>query len=62
MCRQYASTMNRPHEVQYEPLTQTVNVLDNKETLTSISANVKYQLSALHSALSRIDQLSIPSP
>ena len=62
ICRRYAATIKRPFDVRYDPLTQSVNVLDNKEALCTISENVRYQLSTLHSALSRIDQLSIPSP
>jgi len=61
-CRRYATTMKRPYEVRYDPLTQSVNLLTSKEALTSISDNVRYQLSTLHGALSRIDHLSIPSP
>jgi len=59
MCRRYAATIKRPYEVRYEPLTQSVIVLDNKQALTNTSENVKYHLTTLHSALSRIDHVSI---
>ena len=60
--RPYISTIRRPYDVCYDPLTQSVQLLTSKESLTSISDTVRYQLSTLHDALSRIDQLSIPSP
>jgi len=62
LCRRYAATILRPYELRYEPLTQSVIVLDNKEALTTISDDVKHQLTTLHRALSRVDHLSIPSP
>jgi len=62
LCRRYAASIKRPYEVCYEPLTQSVKVLDNKEALTTITDNVRYQLSTLHSALLRIDHINIPSP
>jgi len=60
--RRYAATIKRPCEVRYDPLTQSVNILDSKESLTIISENVKYQLSTLHRALSRVEHLSISLP
>jgi len=37
LCRRYAASIKGPYKVCYEPLTQSDNVLDNKEALRDIT-------------------------
>ena len=59
LSRQYAATIRRPHDVGYDPFTQSIHLLDDKETLTSTSQRIKADVSALDRALGKVERLTV---
>lgn len=57
--RQYAASIERPFEVYYDPYTETVQVLDSKESIQDLTRIAHAQLACLQNALRRIDSLAI---
>jgi hypothetical protein len=54
LCRAYAAKIKRPYEVRYEPLTQSIQVLDNQATLKDMGRCLKAEVNLLHNALDRL--------
>jgi phenylalanine-4-hydroxylase len=54
---QFASTLNRPFSVRYNPLTQSIEILDTKDKLTKFVKELQGGLSTLTSALGKLPNL-----
>ncbi|RIA85879.1 Biopterin-dependent aromatic amino acid hydroxylase-domain-containing protein [Glomus cerebriforme] len=52
--REFAKTLNRPFSVRYNPYTESVEVLDNKEKIIRYTQNIKNDMTILIDALERI--------
>jgi len=52
----FAKTMNKPVQVQYNPYTESVEILDNIEQCKNIADGVRNQVEALTAALKRMIQ------
>ncbi|KAL5011138.1 hypothetical protein ScPMuIL_013443 [Solemya velum] len=52
--RQYAATIPRSNEIRYDPYTNTVQRLDNTETLDCLARSLKGEISNLERAMTRI--------
>lgn len=52
--REFASSLNRPFNVRYNPFTQTIEVLDNKDKLIKYTQSIKSDIQNLLTALTKI--------
>ncbi|XP_035664358.1 tyrosine 3-monooxygenase-like [Branchiostoma floridae] len=52
--RSYASRIQRPFEVTYDPYTQSVEVLDSREKIQRLSEKIKGDVSLLNAAMKKI--------
>ena len=59
LSRAYIRGIKRPYEVRYDPYTQSIQILDNKNIIQETAKLVKIELNSLNAALSRIDYLSV---
>ncbi|XP_071113625.1 tyrosine 3-monooxygenase-like [Haliotis cracherodii] len=59
--RNFASQIKRPYEVQYDPYTQSVQLLNTKGVLHSVARNLKGQLENLQHAIDKIQAFSLDS-
>ncbi len=57
-CRHFASTIKRPFEVRYDPYTQSVQVIDNKDTLLNLTDVIKGDVQHLRNVVARLEHLS----
>ena len=57
--RRYAANIRRPYDVMYDPFTQSIQVLDNKDSLVSVSQQIKSDITALGKALNKIERLTV---
>ncbi|XP_060069239.1 phenylalanine-4-hydroxylase-like [Ylistrum balloti] len=55
--RAYADTIPRPFSVRYNPYTQTVEVIDNKNQLLNLTRSIKGDLNLLEDALKKVGKL-----
>ena len=55
--RNFASLIQRPFGVRYNPYTQSVDVLDNTKNIAYVVSEVKGDLSIVSDALRRVQQL-----
>jgi phenylalanine-4-hydroxylase len=53
--RDFAKTLNRPFSVRYNPYTESIEVLDNKEKIIRYTQNIKNDMTILIDALERIN-------
>lgn len=56
--RHFASTIKRPFEVRYDPYTQTVQVIDNKDTLLNLTDVIKGDVQHLRNVVARLDHIT----
>jgi phenylalanine-4-hydroxylase len=54
--RDYVETFKRPFVPRYNPLTQTIEVLDTKDKVVRYANNIKGDVTRLTSALEKIVQ------
>ena len=59
VCRQYAATVKRPYTVRYDPYTQSIQILNNKEVIQDVSRVLKGEINCLHEAMLKIECLSV---
>ncbi|CAG8610679.1 9215_t:CDS:10 [Funneliformis mosseae] len=52
--REFAKTLNRPFSVRYNPYTESIEVLDNKEKIIRYTQNIKSDMTTLIDALERL--------
>ena len=52
--REYASKMNRPFSVRYNPFTETIEVLDTKEKVIRYAGNIRGEMQTLVDAISKL--------
>ncbi|KAI8609946.1 Biopterin-dependent aromatic amino acid hydroxylase-domain-containing protein [Chytriomyces sp. MP71] len=52
--KSYADSFNRPFQVRYNPLTETIEVLDNKDKLLRYASNIRADLARLSSAMEKV--------
>ena len=57
--RAYAKTIDRPFELRYDPLTQSMEVLDNPEVISKVIAEVRDQLACVSGALKKMQPSSL---
>ncbi|KAK6170757.1 hypothetical protein SNE40_019070 [Patella caerulea] len=57
--RNYAANIRRPYEVRYDPYTQTVQTLNNKDMLHSVTRDLRGELEYLERAIDRIQCLTM---
>lgn len=55
--RQFATTMNRPFAVRYNPLTESIEVLNDKRKLIGLTKSIASKAILLQNALDKIDSL-----
>ncbi|XP_069121035.1 phenylalanine-4-hydroxylase-like [Argopecten irradians] len=55
--RAYADTIPRPFTVRYNPYTQTVEVIDNKNQILKLTRRIKGDLNLLEDALNKLDSI-----
>ncbi|KAJ8876996.1 hypothetical protein PR048_021448 [Dryococelus australis] len=53
-CRTYASYIQRPFDVRYNPYTQSVEVLSNAQKITSLVSELRGDLCIVSNALRKI--------
>lgn len=53
--REFASKMNRPFGVRYNPYTETIEVLDTKEKLVRYASNIRGDMQTLVEALAKLN-------
>lgn len=53
--RQYAATIKRPYEVRYDPFTQSIQTLDNPETIMETTRILKGEMNHLYNAMKRLN-------
>ncbi|XP_052239527.1 phenylalanine-4-hydroxylase-like isoform X2 [Dreissena polymorpha] len=51
--REYASTIPRPFSVQYNPYTQSVDVIESQSQLLNLARNIKSEMTLLEDAISK---------
>ena len=56
LVKDFAKTLKKPVQVQYNPYTESVEILDNIEQCKNIADEVKSQVEALSAALKRMIQ------
>lgn len=52
--REYASKIPRPFQVRYNPYTQNIEILDNKDKVLSLISEVKCDMDVLYEALKKV--------
>ncbi|KAJ1954499.1 hypothetical protein IWQ62_005742, partial [Dispira parvispora] len=52
--REFAKSLKRPFDVRYDPYTQTIEVLDNKDKLVRYAQSIKSDMEILTHALETI--------
>ena len=57
--RQFASRIRRPHEVHYDPYTQTIQLLNSKGMLHQLARNLHSELDNLQRAIDRIHNVTM---
>nr|XP_022295078.1 protein henna-like [Crassostrea virginica] len=55
--REYAKTIPRPFSVRYNPYTQSVEVIENKNQIINLTQTIKGDLTLLEDALSKIGRI-----
>ena len=55
--RNFASSIQRPFAVRYNPYTQSVDVLDNTRNIAYLVSEVKGDLSIVNDALRRVREM-----
>ena len=54
MARTFAASIPRNHALRYNPYTQSVEVLDNKNALLKLVDNIQVDAELVHKALEKI--------
>jgi phenylalanine-4-hydroxylase len=54
--RQFAAAIKRPAEVRYDPYTQTIQILDNMDSIRDVTLTLKGELNSLCNAFVKIGQ------
>jgi len=58
--RQYAARgIKKPYQVRYDPYTQTVTVMDNKEAVSDCMRQIRTEMNTLNNVMNRIESLTI---
>jgi len=57
--RTYARSIKRPYELRYDPYTQSIQVLDNKNIIHDTAKILRIELNSLNAALSRVQYLTV---
>ena len=52
--REFSATMNRPFDVRYNALTQSIEVLDQKDKVLRFAQNIRGDLTRLISAMEKM--------
>ncbi|KAL3883375.1 hypothetical protein ACJMK2_029647 [Sinanodonta woodiana] len=53
--RVYAASIERPYNVRYNPYTQSIETLDDKEVIRSVASNLQKELEVLNKAIQRLN-------
>nr|XP_022288026.1 tyrosine 3-monooxygenase-like [Crassostrea virginica] len=57
--RDYASTIKRPLDLRYEPFTQSIQVIEQRETLETLSSALRTEVRNLEKLVKRMDLVSV---
>ncbi|XP_062607643.1 tyrosine 3-monooxygenase-like [Saccostrea cucullata] len=57
--RDYASSIKRPADLRYDPFTQTIQVIEKRETLETVSASLRTEIANLEKLVKRVDLISV---
>ena len=52
-CREFARTIPRPFSVRYNPYTQTIEVVKDKQSMETVLNDVRYELDVLQDAIGK---------
>ena len=53
-CREFAATIPRKYDIQYNPYTQSVEVLDNKDDIFKLAGSIQNDAELLQKALKKL--------
>lgn len=53
-CRKFAETIQRPFGVRYNPYTQSVEILSNRQKITALMSELRGDLCIVNNALKKI--------
>ena len=54
LCREFATTIERPFELRYDPHSQSVEVLDNTKSISKMIDDIKDQLTTVSTAVNKL--------
>lgn len=57
--RDHASTIKRPLDLRYEPFTQSIQVIEQRETLETLSSALRTEVRNLEKLVKRMDLVSV---
>ena len=53
-CSEFAKTIPRPFTIHYDPYTQSVKVINNKEGVQEMASDIKHNIGVLEEAIKKM--------